>query len=523
MTSAPDQQGIATLDVTNLSKAFPGTQALTDVDLRIDQGEVHALVGQNGSGKSTFIKILAGFYQPDPGWSATAYGQPLTLGNTVMARAAGLRFVHQDLGLVESESIVDNLALGFGYQTSRVKRIKWGKERKNAAAAFGRLGYDLDVTQPIRTLSPVERTAVAIARALRDWTPDRALLLVLDEPTATMPHSNVERLLELVARVRSMGSSVLYVSHHLDEVMSISDRVTVLRDGRRVMAAATADTSLTEVIEMMTGDLAQSALALQAATERAEVVNAAPALELTDLASAQVEPLSLQVRPGEIVGIAGLAGSGRESIASMIFGGRPRTGTVRIHDKTVNSLSPGDAIEAGIGFVPGDRRGEGLVLAMTVQENMTLPNMSDYWRGFIIRKDRETSDVRTWMNRLNVVASGPGQLINDLSGGNQQKVVIGKWLRLKPKVLLLDEPTQGVDVAAKAGIHQLVEQAAAEGAAVLICSSDEQELVDVCDSVHVMYRGRVVATLDRASLTSAALAHASTFGAADSEEAPHDV
>lgn len=494
-------QPAVALQLAGLSKTFPGTKALDDVEFEARAGEVHALVGQNGSGKSTLIKMLAGFYQPDSGGSATVRGVPIELGNGKAAHDAGLRFVHQDLGLVLTESAVDNFALGSGYHTNRVGAIQWRAQTRAAVQALERVGHPINVRVPMDRLSAVERTATAIARAMQDS--DKVAVLVLDEPTATLPAGDAEMVYELVRRVRNTGASVIYVSHHLDEVFALADRVTVLRDGKKIATLNVADTDARELADMMVGG--QVDVGARSVRERGAKI-----LELTQLGAKVLKGLDLSVHAGEIVGVAGVNGSGRDEVAGAIFGAIRRTGTVTCADTGIPPDRPDLAVEAGIGFVPADRLQAGLVMDMSVRENITLSKLLDFWKGFVLRIGREQSDTETWIRRLGVKTPSTETPVQSLSGGNQQKVVLGKWLKLAPKVLLLDEPTQGIDVAAKAEVHRLIDAAAEEGAAVLVSSSDEVELVRLCSRVVVLNHGEVVAdfsgdAINRAALTRAAL------------------
>ncbi|MQY31570.1 sugar ABC transporter ATP-binding protein [Nocardia aurantia] len=497
MTDSTDD---VVLSLRDVSKTFPGTVALDRVDLAIRPGEVHALVGQNGSGKSTLIKILAGFHEPDAGGTIRVGDTVLAHGDPAAAHAAGLRFVHQDLGLVMTESAADNLALGAGYPTGRTGGIRWREQYRYARQVMRELGHDIDLRSPVRQLSAVERTAVAIARAMRPAAAPIALL-VLDEPTATMPAHDVETLYDLVRRVRANGAAVLYVSHHLDEVFALADRVTVLRDGHLITTIGVADTGPRELADLMAGGHVDIG-------ERAIRELGDPALELRDVSGRVLRDLNLVVRQGEIVGLAGIDGSGRDEITMVTFGGSPRTGTVRVGGAEIPADRPDLAAAHGIGFVPADRAAHGLVMDMTVRENMTLTRLGDYLSGLALRHRRERSDVVEWGRRLGLAAPGTEVAMTALSGGNQQKVVLGKWLRTNPKVLLLDEPTQGVDVAAKAEVHRLVDRAADGGTAVLVASSDETELVRLCTRVVVLSRGRVSAELVGDDITRAAITRA---------------
>ena len=483
--------------VSGLTKSFTGTKALDDVHLEIMPGEVHALVGQNGSGKSTFIKVLAGFHQPDPGWTAAANGYPFKLGDSSAARASGVRFVHQELGLVMAESTVDNLALGTGYRRGRFGAIRWREQGKLAAEMLQRLGHEFDVFAPVEDLSAVERTTVGIARAMQESDVPMSLL-VLDEPTATMPAKDVDVVQRLVHRVRDSGAAVLYVSHHLDEVFAVADRVTVLRDGKLIATTPVSETSPRKIADQMTGGEVDI-------REREHRTVGQPVLELRNLSAKVVIGLDLVVHAGEVVGIAGIDGSGRDELAPAVFGGRHRTGEVRCDGRVLEADRPDAAVGLGIAYVPADRAHHGLILDMSVRENLTLGRLTDFWSKWLLRKGREVADVAYWMGRLEVKAASSEMPVSALSGGNQQKVVLGRWLRLSPRVLLLDEPTQGVDIAAKAQVHKLVDEAADAGAAVLVCSSDESELVRLCSRVIVLDRGRLRVDLREEEISRATI------------------
>ena len=489
---AGDEPGVVQLlEVWGLSKAFGPTEALTDVDFDLRAGEVHALVGQNGSGKSTLVKILAGVHSPDAG-AISVEGEeydPLRPGEV---RERGLRFVHQDLGLVDSLDVVENLALGCGYDVRFPRRISWRHERRQASAALADLGYSMDVRAPVGTLQASERTAIAIARALDGWQ-SAARLLVLDEPTASLPEAEVSRLFDVIGTIRDRGVGVIYVSHHLEEVLAIADRVTILRDGARVGTFDVADLDHDRMVELIVGrgpEASTGEPAPSATPERYE-----PSLVVEDVSGSVLRAVSLRVGAGEVLGVAGLTGSGREELGPMLFGAAPRSGSVSIDGNPVPADRPDLAVAAGLGFVPADRKSLGLVASMVVRENVTLADLRPYLRGGLLRHRKERSDVDTWLGLLDVRPRNQSLGAMRLSGGNQQKVLLARWLRIQPRVLILDEPTQGVDVGAKSDIHRRIVDAARDGAGVLVCSTDTAELVRVCDRVLVMQRGRIGAEL----------------------------
>jgi ribose transport system ATP-binding protein len=491
--------------ILHVSKTFPGTKALTDVSLDILPGEIHALVGQNGSGKSTLIKVLAGFHEPDPGATITVGTNACRFGDPEAAYAAGLRFVHQDLGLVGPLDAVDNLALGLGYTTGRGGRIRWHAQADLTRRALERLGYEIDVRKPISQLLPVEKTAIAIARALQGVREDRdnAVLLVLDEPTATMPGPEVDRLFGIVRRLKEHGIAALYVSHHLEEVFQLADRVTVLRDGRKIATAETATLSRQGLVEMMTGGVVDTA-GTHTGARRSTVV-----LTVDSVSGPRIRDLSFSVTAGEVVGIGGITGSGREEVGTLVFGGIPRNGTVLTESGVLEPNRPDKSVKAGLGFVPADRHRDALVLSMNIRENLSLANPFEYWRRGRLSKATERRAMAELSKELSIKALSLEASVSSLSGGNQQKVVLGRWLRMKPKVLILDEPTQGIDIAAKADVHRLIDQAAREGVGLLVCSSDEDELERLCDRVLVLRKGEVAAEFARPSVSAQRIARAS--------------
>lgn len=492
----------ARLELNTVSKTFGSAKVLHEVSLDIAAGEVHALVGQNGSGKSTLIKILAGFHAADDGASAMVDGQARTLGDPDDIHAAGVRFVHQDLGLVPALSVVDNLALGHGYARTMGGRIDWRKQRQAARDALADVGYELDVRRLVSDLQPVERTAVAVARALQSARGEMSVL-VLDEPTATMPNAEVERLVEIVNTVRAQGAGVLYVSHHLEEIFELADRVTVLVDGHRVATERCADLDQKSLVNLMTGGVVDDV------RRRATSSDGSPRLTLERVSGSELVGLDLQVRGGEVVGVAGITGSGREELCSLIFGSKKRKGTVSVGATELLASRPDASCRTGLALVPANRLRDGVVVGLNVRENLNLTTTRQLApRGWVRgRDDREQADRLG--KKLSVKAPSMEAPIEALSGGNQQKVVLGKWLQTEPDVLLLDEPTQGVDVAAKAEIHHLIDAAASDGMAVLVCSSDEAELERLCDRVIVLRHGRVVADLVGPDITTRHLVHMS--------------
>jgi ribose transport system ATP-binding protein len=500
---------VAALEIRNLSKTFAGQVVLDRVDLTVAEGEVHALVGQNGSGKSTLIKILAGYHPPDPGATASVRGTPLRLGSAAAAHDGDIRFVHQDLGLVLELSCVENVMLGRSYPVGFGGRIRWREARRVASALLERVGLDIDVRRPVGELGLADRTGLAIARALPG---DRAAgagagpaLLVLDEPTASLPADEVDRLLGIIGRLRDAGDSVLIVSHHLAEILAIADRITVLRDGRRVASTAAAEVGTDALSRLIVGH----DLVVSAGRDAVGEPTGPAVLRLMSVGGGTVTDVSLTVGPGEIVGVAGLTGSGREVLGAMVSGRLPRTGAVYADDVAVPAVNPAAALAARLAFVPGERARYGTFTNLTVRQNLTMGSLRRHVRHGRVNARSERDEVRTWIDTFGIVTRGVDAPITSLSGGNQQKVLVARAMRRSPRILVLDDPTSGIDVKARDQVHRIVERGADEGTAVLLVSTDSDELARLCDRVLILSRGRVVRELRRgADLSPAAIDHA---------------
>jgi ribose transport system ATP-binding protein len=487
------------LEISNLSKTFPGQRALKEVDFDLRPGEVHALIGQNGSGKSTLIKVLAGYHKPDEGATATVSSEPFQLGDAASAFAAGLRFVHQDLGLVPALGALDNLALGRGYHKGRSGTIAWRKEAEGGRKTLRQLGYDFDLKTPVSRLTASERTGIAIARALEDWS-GYVKVLVLDEPTASLPAAEAERLFEVIRTVKASGVAIVYVSHRFAEVLEIADRITVLRDARKVATIPASELDENSLIELTIG---RALKALEAAHEIEHELHAdEPILTVRGLAGNVIESLDFEVHAGEIIGVAGVTGSGREEVAGLIFGAQPRTGEVRVDGKVVPPLRPDICVKRAMAFVPAERLSNAALKDMTLRENITIGQLKPFYNLKGLRKKAEREEALTWLEKLDVVPKDPEARLITLSGGNQQKVMMARALRLEPRVLVLDEPTQGVDVGAKAAIHAIVEQAAQIGAAVLVMSTESEELLGLCNRVIVLINGRAARSFRSDEITA---------------------
>jgi ribose transport system ATP-binding protein len=480
------------LTLRNLSKTFGGTHALRDVSLDILPGEVHGLLGENGSGKSTLIKVLAGFHEPDGG-ELRIEGErvPLPLG-IGRFRELGMSFVHQDLGLVESLSVLENLRVA-GLASSRSRfRISWRRERMRARETFARYGVQLDPSAPVSALKPVERALLAIVRAIEEIRRDDHGhgLLVLDEPTVFLPRENVDRLFSLVRDVAAAGTSVLFVSHDLDEVREITDRVTVLRDGVIAGTVRTAETSEQRFVELIIGRQLAALPELQH-----EDLTRKVSVRVERLAGASVSDVGFEMHEGEVVGLTGLIGSGFEEVPHLLFGARrARSGALLLDGTPIDltRLTPVAAVRAGLALIPADRKTDGSVATLSVESNVALSVIDRYHNGLYLDRRRMRRDAARLLREFDVRPSDPSLPYGALSGGNQQKALLAKWFQTSPRLLLLDEPTQGVDVGARQQIYELIRTAAQDRGMHVVCaSSDYEQLAALCDRVIVFGRGRV--------------------------------
>lgn len=508
MTAVEDAPlaGTEILRIEGLSKTFPGTRALVDAQIDVRSGEVHALVGHNGSGKSTLIKALSGYHDPDPGARAWLDGEPVEfsrLGGNQHGLAR-LSFVHQDLGLVLELDTIDNLAIHGGYRKTRSGRVDWREQRALAVSLLAPFGLDFDITVPLSKVTPVERTIVAIAAALQGWDSSSGVL-VLDEPTAVLPPFEVRKLMQIVKELRATGAGILYVSHRLNEIFDLADRVTVLRGGRNVATRRVADISKQELVELMLGpEVASSYDAPAAGSAGTE-----PVLEVRGLSGIYVRNVDLQLRRGEVVGVAGLPSDGRDELPRLITD-RRRTagGQLRLSQRSMDWLPVAKFRGEQIALLPPDRGSEGVIAPMTVAENLSLSVIHRLSPGIRLRKRAETSFVDRWVKNLSIKVASHDSPIVTLSGGNQQKVLFGRALGQQPDVLVMCEPTAGIDVGARMAIYQLIAEQAAAGLTVLVTSSDIDDLLAVCHRVVVMREGVVARELSGQALTEHQLVHA---------------
>jgi ribose transport system ATP-binding protein len=495
--SSPSETPV--LSARNVSKTFSGRTVLRNLDLDVRAGEVHGLVGQNGSGKSTFIKILAGYHAPDEGATLTVAGTRVELPlDPREPHLLGLSFVHQDLGLVPQMTVLENLCVG-DFQTGFGWRIRWRRERQRVREALQMFGLGhIAPEAEIGSLRDVERALVAIVRALDRLKGVAQGVLVLDEPTAYLPRDGVERLFQAVRTVAASGIGVLFVTHRLEEVRALTDRVTILRDGAQVETADTALLSERDLIERILGR-SLGELYPSPHEMRGEV-----AMTVQNVSSRLVRSFSLQLHRGEIVGLTGLLGMGQEQVPHLLFGSqRASSGTIgmRGRDYDLRRMSPRDAIAAGLALLPANRLREGAVQSATVTENTTLTTLRSYFVRGLLRHMRERRTVTALLHEFHVTPPEPRRVFAKLSGGNQQKALLAKWFATRPEIFLLHEPTQGVDIGAKQQIFGQIRDLVQAGGAVILASVEYEDIAHLCDRVIVFRDGAPVAELRGADLT----------------------
>ena len=481
--------GAAVLEMRGIRKQFPGVLALDGVDLTLNAGEVHVLLGENGAGKSTLMKILSGAYRKDAG-EIVINGQPVEIQSPRDALARGIRIIYQELNLIPRLSVAENIFLGAA-PTRAAAFIDWRRLNAETAALLRGLGMELDPATPLYRLSLAARQLVEIAKALRDRT---ATVLVMDEPTSALTTREVDQLFALIARLTSRGVAIVYITHRLDEVYRIGTRVTVMRDGRRVATMPLAETSVDGLVRLMANrDVGEH-------FPKVHQPRGPELLRAQHLTRANVvTDVSFSLHAGEVLGIGGLLGAGRSELAHIIAGAdQPDSGTILVDGRPATLATPRHAIRRGIGLLPEDRKAQGLVAALTAERNIALPHAAKLSRLGMLPRGAEASLARPVMNDLRVKATA-SQAVRLLSGGNQQKVVLAKWLAGDARIFIFDEPTRGVDVSAKVEIYQLMNRLTARGAGILMISSELPELLGMSDRILVMYRGRVQAEFDRAA------------------------
>jgi galactofuranose transport system ATP-binding protein len=509
------------LRMEGIRKLFSGVVALDGVDFQLERGEVHALVGENGAGKSTLIKIMTGAYRRDGGRVALE-GREVNFRSPEEAQGAGVVAVYQEVNLLTYRTVAENIFLG--REPRRLGLIDWKRMNSDAGAILKRLGLEIDPRAALGTLNIALRQMVAIARGVSFG----AKVVVLDEPTSSLTEHEVTILYEVIRRLKAEGVGVVYISHRFDELYTVCDRVTVLRDGRFVAARPLAGLEKIDLVCLMLGKQRdelqrQGATAFGEHHARAEEREAAPLLRAENLTRGRrLDHVTVEAARGEIVGMAGLLGSGRTETARAIFGADAvDEGRVYLEGRPLSLHSPGDAIEAGLAFLTEDRKAEGIIPELSVRENLTLAALPEMTRMGVVSRARQSEVVERYMRRLGIKASSAEQKIRELSGGNQQKVLLARWLCKHPKFLILDEPTRGIDVGAKGEIQSLINELAAEGLGVLMISSELEELVEGSSRVVVMRDGRSVAELRGAEISQEQIIHAMAEGSSSVEGIEH--
>jgi ribose transport system ATP-binding protein len=486
------------LRLENIVKTFPGVRALDGVSFAVMPGEVHALMGENGAGKSTLMKVLGGIHQPTEG-DIFVGDEKVVMAGPLEAKAKGIVFIHQELSLAEELSVAENIYLG-ELPRKRFGMVDWTTLRERTNAILKKLNVGFDAATRVGDLSIANQQMVEIARAL---TVD-AKAVIFDEPTASLTDAEKVVLFDVIADLKASGVGIIYISHRMEEIFKITDRISILRDGQYQGTVTTAETSEEAVTQMMIGrklDLTRNA----SHHELGEV-----ALEVRGLSCGKLyQDVSFEIRRGEVVGFYGLVGAGRTEIAETLFGLRtPSSGAIHLAGKEVRISSPTEAIRLGISLVPEDRKGQGLVLGMNCRDNMTLPQVDDLTAGPFMAEGAEVAIFDQYRDRLDIRTPGWKQKVGNLSGGNQQKIVIGKWLSMHPEVLIVDEPTRGIDVGSKSEIHKLLRGLAAQGYAVMVISSEMPEVLHVSDRIVAMYSGRIMREFTSEEVTEDSLIQA---------------
>jgi len=497
------------LRMTNISKSFPGVQALDNVALDVDQAEIHGLLGENGAGKSTLMKILAGAYRPDAG-TIEFDGEQLELETPLQAQENGIVTIYQEFNLIPSLSIAENVFIG--REPGRWRFIHWRALREQTLEIIERLGIHLDPMATVRSLTVAEQQMVEIAKALSM----DSRLIIMDEPTSALSQTEVQRLFQIIRDLKSRGISIIFITHRLEEVLTLCDRVTVLRDGQKMGTRKVTDVTIDDIIRMMVGRSVDELFQHQWRKDFGEPVLRVEHLSRTGTArdpnAIVLNDITFEVRRGEILGLAGLIGAGRTELARAIFGADAFSqGRVFIDGKQARIKSPADAIRQGIGLVPEDRKQQALFLSLAVRPNISITKLGDLLRwGGIIRENDERSLVEQYQQMLNIRMASQEQRVVNLSGGNQQKVVLARWLAMQPRVLIVDEPTRGIDVAAKSEVHALLDEMANNGIAVIMISSELPEILNMSDRIITIREGHLTGEIMREAATEEKLMHMMT-------------
>jgi len=491
------------LQMRAIAKAFPGVQALDRVDFELLPGEVHVLLGENGAGKSTLMKVLAGIYERDQG-EIILQDRPVSIRGLPQAQKLGIRMVLQEFNLIPHLSVAENIVLLNRPEGPLFGPVRFRAMRAEAKAALERLGIRLNPAALVADLSVAEKQMVEIAKALLD----DARILILDEPTAALAEAEVERLFAILRDLKTRGMGIIYISHRFEEIFAIGDRVTVLRDGKYVATYPVREVTRERLIHDMVGR------ELKDFYPKAAAPLGPPVLEAESLSAGFLQDISFQLHAGEVLGLAGLMGAGRTELVKVLFGAAPlAAGSIKIHGRPATLRHPREAMAAGLALLTEDRKEEGLILPMSLTHNVTLTHLKQMLRRGFISFKKERKRAQGFIEKLRIVPPDVLRLAENFSGGNQQKIVFAKWLGIEPKILLLDEPTRGIDVGAKVEIFELINRFVAQGGAVLFISSELPELLAMADRILVLHQGRITGQLPRAEFSQEKILHYATGGA----------
>ncbi len=495
------------LKMKGIGKTFPGVVALNRVDLFVKRGEVHALMGENGAGKTTLIKVLTGIHQKDEG-EILFENSPISPANAAQSQQAGISTIYQELNLIPYLSICENVFLG--REPKSFGLIDWGTVRSRSQEILSGMGLDgVDVNEPLHMQSVAFAQMVAIARAISI----DAKLVVMDEPTSSLSEREVRTLYHVIDKLKQQGVAIIFISHKLDEVFEICDRATILRDGRLVGQYEVSELTKLKMVSLMIGRDATSVLAERRGGGN-ELEGRNVVIKTTNITRAhRTTEISIDIKSGEILGVAGLLGSGRTELARILFGDDIQDeGEIEISNQRVQIKSPRDAIKLGLGFCSEDRKEEGIFPHMSVMDNMTMAILPELGKGGVLSRKSQLEIVETYIDRMNIVTSGPNQWMKELSGGNQQKVLLARWLCKKPILMILDEPTRGIDVGGKAEIEGIIAELAGKGVAILMISSEMEELIRSCDRIAVLSDGRKVGELTALEISEEKMMHLMAHG-----------
>lgn len=498
--------GKIVLKLDSIVKTFPGVKALDGVKLDIEEGEVHALCGENGAGKSTLMKIIAGA-QPYTSGHIYVDGDEVSFKNTKEAEAKGIAMIYQEFNMVTELSVAENMYLGRLPKTA-ARKVDWKKLYKDAQEELDSLGLRINAKVKVKNLSVAESQMVEIAKCLTIG----AKIIIMDEPTAALADEEIQILFKIIADLKKKGISIIYISHRMDEIFEISDRLTVFRDGKYVATKTIEETNYDEIVSLMVGRNVDNLY------PKRDYIRQEPVFEIKDMVSHGVDHVSLTLYKGEILGITGLLGSGTIELSKIIYGAMPKKGgDIYIHGEKKDCSTPGKALAAGIGFVSDDRKQEGLVLIRSIRENISMSSLKKLMKGIRLDKRQENRNVEKQIKSLNIKLSSPEQLVGKLSGGNQQKVVFAKVLEAEPEILILDEPTRGVDVGAKAEIYQIMDELTKAGKSIIIISTDLPELIGVSDRAIVMREGKAVIEIPKNEMSQEAILAQASGGVEENE------